>query len=361
MSPPSHRAPLAPGRGSVLTEELIGAPVMGAGQAGSRRLGRSWLGLLGTYLLTVFVLVTLNFFLPRLMPGDPISALVDVGSPTYVQNEATRAALETYYGLDRPLGSQYLSYLGGLAHGDLGTSIRYSRPVSSLLADRLPWTLLLLTTAMLIAISVGWLGGVQSAWRRNTPTDRGLLTAFLTLKSLPVFFIGSLVLFGLAVRLGWFPLAGAYTPYADLGPLQVVGDVAHHLVLPATVLALEFAASEYLVMRASMVSELGADYLLLGRSKGLQDRRLKYRYAARNALLPVVALTAVHIAFAATGSVLVETVFVYPGIGRLTFEAISFRDYPVLQGCFLVLTLVVVSANFLADALSRRLDPRTAS
>ena len=360
MSPPGHRAPLAPGRGSVLTEELIGAPVMGAGQPGSRRLGRSWLGLLGTYLLTVFVLVTLNFFLPRLMPGDPISALVDVGSPTYVQNEATRAALESYYGLDRPLGSQYRSYLGGLTHGDLGISIRYSRPVSSLLADRLPWTLLLLTTAMLIAVSVGWLGGVQSGWRRNTPTDRGLLTAFLTLKSLPVFFIGSLALFGFAVRLGWFPLAGA-SSQADLGLWQTVGDVAHHLVLPATVLAMEFAASEYLVMRASMVSELGADHLLLGRSKGLRDRRLKYRYAARNALLPVVALTAVHIAFAATGSVLVETVFVYPGIGRLTFEAISFRDYPVLQGCFLVLTLVVVSANFLADALSRRLDPRTAS
>lgn len=346
-------------RSDLLAEGLLAAPDQDATRQ-SRRLGRSWLGLLGTYLLTIFLLVTLNFFLPRLIPGDPISALVDGSSPNYVQDEATRAALESYYGLDRPLGAQYLSYLAGLAQGDLGTSIRYRVPVSQLLAERLPWTLLLLTSAMLIAITVGWTGGVQSAWRRNKPVDRGLLTAFLTLRSLPVFFIGSLALFVLAVKLGWFPLAGARTPFAELGQLATVRDVAHHLTLPAIVLALDFAASEYMVMRASMVSQLGADYLVLGRSKGLRDRRLKYRYAARNALLPVVALTAVHIAFAATGSVLVETVFVYPGIGRLTFDAISFRDYPTLQGCFLVLTMVVVTANFLSDALSRRLDPRTA-
>lgn len=345
---------------TVLTQELVGPTGSVGTGPGSRRLGRSWLGLLVTYLVTVLVLVTLNFALPRLMPGDPISALVDVGSPSYVQDESVRAALEAYYGLDRPIGTQYLSYLGDLAHGELGTSIRYRVPVSRLLADRLPWTLLLLVSAMLIAITLGWAGGVQSGWRRSTATDRGLLTTFLTLKSLPVFFVGSLALFAFAVRLDWVPLGGAYTPYLETGPLQAIGDVAHHLVLPATVLALEFAASEYLVMRAGMVSVLGSDYLLLGRSKGLRDHRLKYRYAARNALLPVVALTAVHISFAATGSVLVETVFVYPGIGRLTFDAISFRDYPVLQGCFLVLTLVVVTANFLADALSRRLDPRTA-
>lgn len=327
----------------------------------TERVRRSWLALLLTYLLTVFLLVSLNFFLPRLMPSDPISALVDGSSPSYVQDEATRAALEAYYGLDRPLGAQYLSYLGNLVHGDLGTSIRYHVPVSQLLAERLPWTLLLLGTAFVISISVGWTSGIHSGWRRNRPVNRGLLTVFIGLRSFPVFFVGSLALFVLSVWLGWFPLAGAQTPFTESVGLKRVGDIAHHLVLPATVLALTFAGSEYLVMRASLVSELGADHLLLGRSKGLRDRLLKYRYAARNALLPVVALTAVHMGFAVgTESVLVETVFAYPGVGRLTFDAIAYRDYPTLQGCFLVLTMVVVTVNFLADALSRRLDPRTA-
>lgn len=346
-------------QGSVLSEELLGARGPGGPPQSARRARRSWPALLATYLLTVFLLVTLNFFLPRMMPSDPISAMVDASSPNYVQDDTTRAALEAYYGLDRPLGSQYLSYLGGLAHGDLGTSIRYHVPVSQLMAERVPWTLLLLATAMAISISTGWVAGIQSGWRRNRPVDRGLLAVFMGLRSFPEFFVGSLALFVLSVRLGWFPLAGAQTPFTNAVGLSRVGDVAHHLVLPAIVLALGFAASEYLVMRASMVSELGADYLLLGRSKGLRERRLKYRYAARNALLPVVALTAMHIAFAATGSVLVETVFAYPGVGRLTFDAISYRDYPTLQGCFLLLTMVVVTANFLADALSRRLDPRT--
>ncbi|MGH3977534.1 MAG: ABC transporter permease [Pseudonocardiaceae bacterium] len=345
---------------SVLTEELLGASGPAAEPQGLRPARRSWLALLLTYLLTVFLLVTLNFFLPRLMPGDPISALIDGSSPSYVQDDATRAALEAYYGLDRPLWNQYLSYLADLAHGDLGTSIRYHVPVSQLMAERLPWTLLLLGTAAVISISVGWVSGIHSGWRRNRPVDRSLLTVFMGLRSFPDFFVASLALFVLAVWLGWFPMAGAQTPFTESVGLERVGDVAHHLVLPASVLALGFAGSEYLVMRASMVSELGADYLLLGRTKGLRDRRLKYRYAARNALLPVVALTAVHIGFAATGSVLVETVFAYPGVGRLTFDAIAYRDYPTLQGCFLMLTMVVVTANFLADALSRWLDPRTA-
>jgi len=138
-------------------------------------------------------------------------------------------------------------------------------------------------------------------------------------------------------------------------------DILHHLALPALVLALEFAASQYLVVRAGMVSELGADYLMMGRAKGLRDRRLKYAHAARNALLPAVTITALHASFAVTQSILIETVFAYPGIGRLIFEAIAFRDYPTLQGCFLVLTLAVVTVNFAADALYRRLDPRTSA
>ena len=314
------------------------------------------------YAITVFLLITVNFLLPRALPGDPIDALIDVGSPSHVQDEQLRRQLEEYYGLDRPFAEQYGRYLSDLARGDLGVSIRYNVPVSQILKERLPWTLLLVFSALTVAVVVGWLAGIHSGWRRSRRADRGLLAVFLGLHSFPAFFVGSVALFVLSVRLGWFPLAGARTPFLeDAGPLTRLADIAHHLVLPAVVLAATFVTSQYLNMRASMVGELGGDYLLLGRAKGLPERWIKYRYAARNALLPAVTLTAVHVAFAVTEAIVVETVFAYQGVGRLTFEAVAFRDYPTLQGCFLVLSVLVVTANFLADALYVRLDPRTAA
>ncbi|MDP8988205.1 MAG: ABC transporter permease [Actinomycetota bacterium] len=350
-----RRAPSEPGE----VPEGIAVPLPGTEvglPTSRRRRGRQ---LVASYLLTVFVLITVNFALPRVLPGDPVDALLSGDSPHYVQSEVVRAQLNEYYGLDLPIWDQYQKYLGDLATGELGTSIRYNVPVGQLVAERLPWTLLLLSSAISLAVLVGWASGVNSAWRRGRFTDRGLLAVFLGLHSFPVFFVGSLALFVFGVKLGWVPLAGTRTFFATTGgALEAVGDVAHHLVLPASVLALQFATSQYIDMRASMVGELGSDYLLAGRAKGLRERRVKYRYAARNALLPVVALTGVHVGVAVTQSILVETVFAYRGLGRLTFEAVAFRDYPTLQGCFLVLTLVVVTANYAADAVNARLDPR---
>jgi peptide/nickel transport system permease protein len=343
-----------------LTDEVGSSPAPGDEHDASRGRRRAWLGLLAAYLVTVFALVTLNFFLPRLMPGDPISALYTAGSATYVQDDSTRQELAAYYGLDDPLFAQYLDYLGNLARGDLGSSIRFNLPVSELIAERLPRTLLLGVTALALGTGVGLLAGAISGWRRGGPLDRRLLAVFLALRGFPVFFLASLALFVFAVKLGAFPVAGASTPFSSLGPLERAGDLAHHLVLPASVLATQFAAGQFLLMRAGMVGELGSDYLLAGRAKGLRQRVLKYRYAGRNALLPVVSLAAIHVgALVGAGLILVETVFAYEGLGSLMFEAISFRDYPALQGAFLVLALVVVSANYLADVLYRRLDPRT--
>ncbi len=329
--------------------------------AAPRRRPRPGRRVVVSYVLTVFLLITLNFFLPRALPGDPISALMISDSPTYVQNDAVRGELNEYYGLDRPLWVQYREYLADLARGQLGVSIRHNVPVSDLVAERLPWTLLLIASAMVPAVLLGWIGGVRSAWRRGTRSDRGLLVAFLTVHSFPVFFLGSLALFLFSVRLGWFPLSGAQTPFAAYtGPIDAAADVAHHLALPALVLALQFTTSQFVEMRASMVGELGSGYLLGGRAKGLSERRLKYRYAARNALLPVVTLTAVHVGMVVgTAAILVEAVFGYQGMGSLTAESVAYRDYPTLQACFLVLSVVVVTANFAADTVNARLDPRT--
>lgn len=314
-----------------------------------------------TYVLTVLALVTLNFLLPRAMPGDPVSALYTEGSSRYVQDSAQREKLRAYYGLDEPLGAQYVDYLADLVRGDLGTSIRYRLPVAEVIGERLPRSLLLMGTALLLGTALGVGAGAMAGWRRGRRLDQALLVAFMGLRTMPVFFLGSIALFVFAVKLGWFPLAGSSTPFTSLGPLARAADVLHHLALPATVLAMQFATGQFLLMRAGMVSELGSDYLLAGRAKGLRDRVLKYRYAGRNALLPVVSLMAIHLGFMVTLTILVETVFRYEGLGRLLFDAIRFRDYPTLQGCFLLLTLMVVTANFLADLAYRRLDPRVAT
>lgn len=310
--------------------------------------------------MTVFVLVSLNFLLPRAMPGDPVEAQLSVGSPTYLYDERARADLTSYYGLDRPLGAQYVDYLANLAHGDLGRSVSTRTPVSKLIKDRLPWTMLLTTTGVALATVVGFLAGVSAGWRRDRRSDGGMVTAFVALQNVPSFVLAAMTLLLFSVQLAWFPLSGARTPFSSFGPLASVADVARHLTLPALVLATEVAALQFLLARGSVVSELGADYLVLGRVKGLTDRRLKYRYAARNAMIPVVSNTAVQLGLAVTGAVFVERVFAYPGVGRLLFESIGSRDYPAIQGCFLVVTVLVLTLNFLADVLYRRLDPRTA-
>ncbi|MBA3303752.1 MAG: ABC transporter permease [Acidimicrobiia bacterium] len=314
-----------------------------------------------SYLVTVAVLLTLNFLLPRAMPGDPLLAQQASGSPTYVFDDDSRAALADYYDLDQPLLAQYREYLAGLVHGDLGRSITFQRPAADLVRERLPWTALLIGAALAVAALVGVLAGIHAGWRRGRPVDRASLAVFLTLYNAPSFFLASAALLVFSVRLGWFPLSGARTPFTEMGVLEQAGDILRHLTLPAAALAVQPAAWYYLVMRGGMVSELGADHLVLGRAKGLRDRRLEYGYAARNAFVPVVTISALQLRLAVAGTVFVETVFAYPGLGRLLFDAVRTRDYPVLQGCFLVLTLLTVTANLAADVLTRRLDPRTAA
>ncbi len=314
---------------------------------------------LGAYLVTVFVLLNLNFFLPRTLPGDPIDALLATAAPIDNTGQA-RAELQAYYGLDRPLTEQYVDYFANLAEGDLGRSILSRRPVTDMITERMWWTVLLVGTSVAVATSIGIVGGIHAGWRRGRRSDRGLLAVFISLQNIPGFFLGSVMLYVFAFRLDWFPLSGARTPFADFdSALATVADIAHHLVLPAGVLVIGLLAGPFLLTRAGMVSELGAGYLQLGRAKGLRERRLKYRYAARNALLPVVTATAYELGLAVTIVVFVERVFQYPGLGELVADAAANRDYPTLQGCFLVISLAVVTFNFLADALNARLDPRT--
>jgi len=350
--PASPEAGVDPGTGGTAPSEVLGTRP-------SRRRG---LGVtVAAYLVTVFVLLTFNFLLPRLMPGDPIDALMSLGSPSYVVDDATRANLAEYYGLDKPLAEQYVDYLASLARGDLGVSIVSNQPVTTELGDRVGWSFLLIGSAMVLSLLIGIPTGIHSGWKRGKGIDRGLLGFFLSVQNLPIFFVGSVVLVVFAAQLGLFPLGGGSTAYSGYTGLRHVLDVAYHLALPALILAFEFSTYEYLVMRSAMVSQLGADYMLGGRAKGLRERKLKYGYAGRNALLPVVTIIGLQFSLAMTGIMFVERIFSYPGIGGYFFSAVGTRDYPAMQGAFLVLTFTVLSTSLAVDLLYRRLDPRTSS
>jgi peptide/nickel transport system permease protein len=311
------------------------------------------------YLATLWVVLTLNFLLPRLLPGDPLSALLDPESSDYVFNAEVRAALEAYYGLDRPLLTQYADYLKGAVTGDLGRSIRLNQPVAELLATHLPWTLLLTGTALGLTSLFGLLGGAEAAWKRGSAADRLLTAISIVAGNAPVYFVGMILLILLGAELGWLPLAGGRTPFAHYdGPLAAVADVGRHLVLPALTLTLSLLGVQFLLVRNNVVGILGEEFMLVARAKGLRPARLKWNHALRNALLPFVAHLAAHAGLAITGAVFIETLFQYPGMGRLIFEAVGARDYPVIQGVFLVVAVVVLTANLLADWLNARLDPR---
>lgn len=325
---------------------------------GRRSLARD-LRTLALYGVTMWAVGTLVFLLPRLMPGDPLSALDDPDSGTFIYNESARDRVAAYYGLDQPLIVQYGNYLADLAQGDLGWSISQSAPVSRLIAARLPWTLLLMGSAVLISSLVAFFIGVTAGWHRGGRLDRGLILASSATRAVPEYAMASLLLVAFAVIVPIFPQSGAMTPFArHASPMAAAGDILRHLVLPLTALTLGLVGNKFLLVRNSVIGTLGEDYMLLARAKGLPPRMLKFRHSGRNILLPFITVLGVQLAFAAGGSLFVEAVFAYPGMGTLVNGAVTARDYPLLQGTFLVLALIVLAANLLVELAYGAVDPR---
>ncbi len=313
------------------------------------------------YIAIILIVLSFNFFLPRLMPGDPLSFLT--GDPSMdmpiVLDEETRAKLLVYYGLDKPLLQQFADYMHNILHGDLGWSIYFNAPVSEILIGRLKWTLLLLGTATALYMTFGILLGAISAWNRGKKRDVGLLVSLLSIGSFPPFFLGMLLIILFCVNLQLFPLFGAKTPFMRYSsPLDEATDILYHLVLPVTTLVICYIGDVYLLMRNSMLNVIGEDYIVTARAKGLSEWYILRKHAMKNALLPITTMIALRVGFMISGMIFVETVFAYPGVGRLLFDAVTYRDYPLLQGAFLVITLVIIAANFVADIIYVRLDPR---
>jgi peptide/nickel transport system permease protein len=287
----------------------------------------------------IWLVVSVVFLLIHLVPGDPIQQMLGEGAASADIEKARHD-----YGLDLPVAQQYLNYWKGVLRGDLGRSIRFERDVRSLIAERYPYTLQLTVAALIVALLISIPAGVRSARRRNRWDDRLISLVSLLGLSFPNFALGPVLILLFAIELALLPVSGSGTPA--------------HLVLPAVTMGGALAAILTRMVRTSMLEELGQDYIRTARAKGLPERAVVYRHALRNALIPVLTVVGLQFGALLAGAIVTETIFSWPGLGRLTVQAISNRDYYLVQGCILAIGLTYVAVNFLTDMLYSVVNPR---
>lgn len=305
-------------------------------------------------IVTLFAIVTANFVIFRMAPGDPIRLMF---KDPRVSAEQLQQQIEKF-GLDGSMWDQYVAYMKNLFQGDLGISFWQKRPVVDVIATRIPQTLLLVLTALTLAVLIGTFLGALAGWKSGKRTDSIILSASLTLYSIPTFAMGIVLMMVFSYILAVFPLGGIRTPASGFSGLRSVLDVLWHLILPAFSIILWYVGEYVLLTRSSMLDVLGQDYILTARAKGLRERLIRRRHALRNALLPVITITGVNLGFAVAGIIEAETVFSWPGVGSLIYEAVLKRDYPLMQGVFLVFGVAIVLSNFVIDLIYGLVDPR---
>ena len=314
---------------------------------------------LGFYIVAFFIAATVNFIIPRLMPGNPIDVMFAQATTT-IPPEARQALIETFGFATGPLHEQFFAYLKSVFTGDLGYSIRfYPQTVNQVLAYALPWTLLLAGCATLLAFAIGSFLGVFAAWRRGGVFDTAVTPTSLAFQSIPPVVIAIVALFTFGVVLKWLPTGYAFNPRLDPGwTLEFVGSVLYHGLMPITALTIVFTGGYLVTMRNNMIGQLGEDHVSMGLAKGLSERRVRFNYAARNALLPSVTSLGLTIGAILGGSLVTEVVFNYPGLGQTLYIGIVTRDYPLIQGQLLIMTLATLLANLAVDMIYVLLDPR---
>lgn len=318
----------------------------------------------GFYVVALWAALTLNFLIPRLMPGNPVDIMLSKLATKGPVTPATRDAIEAMLGADTDasLWSQYVTYLQALARGDLGTSVAFfPAGVDQVIAQTLPWTVGLIGLSTVVSFVLGVGLGMVAGWRRGSFVDN-LVPAATMLQSVPYFWLALLLLFLLGSVWPVFPLSHGYDVYGFAGPEPTwafVSSVLYHGTLPALTIVISSVGGWMLGMRNMMVSTLAEDYLVTAEAKGLRPRRIRFAYAARNAVLPSLSGFAISLGFVVAGSIVTEAVFSYPGIGSALLMAVNSNDYALMQGVFLVITLSVLGANLLVDLLYGVIDPRT--
>ena len=347
---------MAPSTGTSDAPAQVGASEdLGPRTSGMSPGSRYALRSVGSGLATLAFVVVFNFFLFRMLPGDPI------GLYTRGRNVPPEQIAKLRAELDKPILEQFLTYVSNPFSSTIN-SARFNRPVWELIGERVGSTLLLVGTAIVIASIVGTLIGIRAAWKRGQRFDSVSSAVTLTLYSMPEFWLGMilLILFGVgtAVTPGIFPIGGIISPGVDATSLEGVLNIAWHMVLPVTTLAVVYLAEYAVVMRASLIDEMGQDYLTVARAKGLKDKVVRRRHAVPNAILPTVTLIFMNLGFVISGAITIETVFSWPGLGLLTYDALRGPDIALLQATFLLFSIGVIVANIIADLMYAVLDPR---
>ncbi len=303
-------------------------------------------------IVTIFVAITINFFLFRVLPGSAVTNIARVPQAS----SDLKHQLEVQFGLDKPKWEQYVIYLKELAHGNMGVSFTNQQPVFENLKQDLKNTIPMVTLGTAIAIVIGLITGVISAWRRGSKLDGVSTNLAIAFYSFPTQWLALVLLIYFAA---WFPTHGMHDDFLiDPTWWQSTADALRHMALPTLTLALTLYGEYTLIIRSAMLETLGEDYVLTARAKGMPERTIVRTHALRNAMLPVTTLIAISLGYIVAGQILIETVYSWPGIGNAVYEAVVQRDYPMLQGAFLVLTVSVVICNFAADLLYFKLDPR---
>lgn len=318
---------------------------------------RSYIARKTVYLfITLFAIIAFNFFLFRIMPGDPSRILVP-----RTNDEELRRMVIAKFGLDKPLSEQFVHYLYQVFTGDFGFSVTYAKnvPINDILGPPIFNTVILLGIGTVLAIWLGVMLGRAAAWRRGRFADTFGMAFALTFYSMPTFLFALIMVMVFGGTLQWFPLGGPYSlNYSQMDLLSKIGDRLYHLVLPVTAFTIEMMAEYALIMRNSLTDVLTEDYIITARAKGLSNRAILHDHAMRNAMLPVVTVAAISFGWAIGGDIMVEIVFNYKGLGLLTWDAVSLRDFPILQAIFLIMALTVLVGNFVADIIYMYLDPR---
>ena len=307
------------------------------------------------YLILIIAMIVLNFFLPRLMPGSPITRLAGDSAHTITAEE--RANILEFYNLDRPLGEQFVLYLRDLVTLDWGRSFSRRLPIFELFASALPWTLLLSVSSVVLSSILGTFLGAFSAFLRKRGKDKLLVIGMIILSSVPVFWIGMMLLSVFGVRLGWFPIFGARSMWGEYTGLARIVDILRHLAMPLITSVLASLFAFFTTARYGVLGTMEHDYVSMAQMRGISGFRIKVFYVMRNGFIPVFSILMLRMGFIFGGSLVIERIFSYPGLGLLLADAVAARDYPLMQYTFLMTSIMVVLTMFLADILHYKLDP----
>ncbi len=312
------------------------------------------------YLITLIFIISVNFFIPRLMPGDPFTFLSSENDSVCITfSEEEIQKYKDYYGLDKPLRIQYIQYIKNTFKGYLGYSIILKQKVSDIIIDRIGWTVLLVVISISISAVLGTVLGCISAFYRKKSIDKIFYFIFVVFSETPSFLIGVLFLFYFSAYLGVFPLSGGITPFANYNSIyEYITDLGYHAALPIITLSFTHIGGFYLLSRNSMITVLSKDYMVTAKAKGLKKERILFYHALKNAIPPIITRVFLSFGHVIGGSILIENVFKYPGLGVLMKQAVFYRDYPLIQGIFLLFAVMVLTMNLLADLTYKKLDPR---